>query len=605
MSDKNEKRIRSYGCGELRLSHAGQQVTLMGWVNKRRDHGGLIFIDIRDRSGVIQAVFDPENSQEVFSLAEQMRNEYVVAVSGRIEQRPEGTKNEQIKTGDIEIIAENLVLYNDSKTPPFYIEDDLNVEETVRLRHRYLDLRRPKLQENLILRHKAAKAVRDFMDSAGFLEIETPMLTKSTPEGARDFLVPSRVNPGRFYALPQSPQLFKQILMVSGLDRYFQIVKCFRDEDLRADRQPEFTQIDMEMSFVDQQNVMDVSEKLIGYVFSKVKDIEIERPFMTMTFDEAIAKYGTDKPDLRFEMEIVDISDSVSESPFRVFKEAVGSGGCVRGINVKKGESFTRKEIDSLTDLAQGWGAEGLAWMVCQSDKVKSPIAKFFSNEEIEDIRAKMKAESGDLLLFVADEIDVVSTCLGNLRLHLGKQLELIKKDDYKFAWVTDFPLFEYDEQEKRYDPVHHPFTAPKDDLAHLASNPLSIRSKAYDMVLNGTELGGGSIRIHNRETQERIFSFLGISEQETKKKFGYLLEAFEYGTPPHGGIAFGFDRLIMLLSNSESIRDVIAFPKTQSATCLMTQAPTEIPEAQLKDLFLKSTVKPKNCEEPASENDA
>ncbi len=586
------KIVRSHGAGELRKDHSGMTVTLMGWVQKRRDHGGLIFVDLRDRSGIVQVVFDPEHNEDIFPIAERLRNEYVVCVSGKVSHRPEGTVNEGIMTGEIEIRADQLEILNGAKTPPFYIADDVNVEETVRLRYRYLDLRRPEMQRNLIMRHKAAKIARDYLDQNGFLEIETPMLTKSTPEGARDFLVPSRVNPGKFFALPQSPQLFKQILMVSGLERYFQIVRCFRDEDLRADRQPEFTQIDIEMSFVDRDQVMNMAEGLIGKIFAEIKNVQIERPFLRLTYQQAMDRFGSDKPDLRFGMEIVDISDLVAQSGFKVFCDAVVAGGCVRGITVPGGSQFTRKEIDDLTEMAKGYGAKGLAWISLQSDGVRSPIAKFFSDAEIEGIKVKMNAQEGDLLLFVADHWAAVSNCLGALRLALGKKCQLIDKTQFRFLWVTDFPMFEYDKEEERFSAVHHPFTSPMDeDLSYLDTDPAIMRAKAYDMVLNGTEIGGGSIRIHKRDVQEKIFKFLGLSDKEATEKFGYLLDAFEYGTPPHGGIAFGFDRLIMLLANRESIRDVIAFPKTQSATCLMTQAPTTVSEHQLRELSIASLV--------------
>jgi len=580
---------RTGGCGELSLRDAGREVTLMGWVQRWRDHGGLLFVDLRDRSGVVQIVFDPEQNREVFEHAGTLRNEYVVAVTGRVNARPAGTVNPNLATGEIEVAANALRVLNAAKTPPFNIGDSLTVDEPVRLRYRYLDLRRPEMQQNIILRHKAAKAARDYLDAHGFLEIETPMLGKSTPEGAREYLVPSRVNPGRFYTLPQSPQLFKQILMVSGMEKYFQIVRCFRDEDLRADRQPEFTQIDLEMSFVEREDVMELTEGLIEHIFRTTVGREIGRPLLRLTYREAMERFGSDKPDMRFGMELQDVSDLAGATGFKVFRDAVTAGGCVKGINAKACAGYSRKEIDDLTKLVAGFGAKGLAWVALQADGVKSPIAKFLSEAEMQNIITRMAGETGDLLLFVADKPAVAMVSLGQLRLELGHRLQLIDPNKYKFLWVTEFPMFEYDEEEKRPAAMHHPFTSPLDeDFDKLASDPLAMRAKAYDMVLNGTEIGGGSIRIHDRTRQEKIFDALGLTPEEAKDRFGFLLDAFEYGTPPHGGLAFGFDRLVMLLAQRDSIRDVIAFPKTASAADLMTQAPSAVSERQLRELSIK-----------------
>lgn len=584
---------RTGGCGELSGRDVGREVTLMGWVQRWRDHGGLIFVDLRDRSGVIQTVFDPEQNREAFDTAGTLRNEYVVAVTGRVNARPAGTVNPNLATGEIEMAAASLRVLNAAKTPPFNIGDGLTADESVRLRYRYLDLRRPEMQRSIILRHKAAKAARDYLDAHGFLEIETPMLGKSTPEGAREYLVPSRVNPGKFYTLPQSPQLFKQLLMVAGMEKYFQIVRCFRDEDLRADRQPEFTQIDLEMSFAEREDVMEMTEGLIEHIFRETVGREIERPLLRLTYQEAMERYGSDKPDLRFGLELRDISDLAGSTGFKVFRDAAAAGGCVKGINAKGCAGYSRKEIDDLTKLTAGFGAKGLAWIALQADGVKSPIAKFFGADEMQAIVSRMEGENGDLLLFVADKPAVAMTSLGQLRLELGRRLQLINPDEYKFLWVTDFPMFEYDEEEKRPVAMHHPFTSPLDeDFDKLATDPLTMRAKAYDMVLNGTELGGGSIRIHDRSRQEKIFDALGLTPAEAKERFGFLLDAFEYGTPPHGGLAFGFDRLVMLLAQRDSIRDVIAFPKTASAADLMTQAPSGVSERQLRELSIILNVK-------------
>lgn len=581
---------RTHGCGELKKEYVGTRVVLMGWVHRTRDHGGLIFVDLRDRSGMVQVVFSPQVSQEAFKIAENLRNEYVVAVAGEVRLRPEGTINPNLSTGEIEVYAEEMKVLNRAKVPPFYIADNLEVDEALRLRYRYLDLRRPEMQRLLKMRYQTTKAIRDFLDSRGFWEIETPMLTKSTPEGARDFLVPSRLSPGDFYALPQSPQLFKQVLMVAGVERYFQIVRCFRDEDLRADRQPEFTQLDMEMSFVDREDVMKVTEELLAYVFYTVLGVKIRIPFPRLSYKEALERYGSDKPDLRFGLEIRDISDLVKESQFKVFAEAVERGGVVRGINALGCGSYSRRELEDLTKLASAWGAKGLAWMIVEAESIRSPIAKFFTPGELESIKDRMEAQTGDLLLFIADEEEKAVQVLGTLRLEIARRLNLLDPEKFAFVWIIDFPLLEYSEEEGRYKAIHHPFTSPlEEDIFLLDSDPLKVRAQAYDVVLNGVELGGGSIRIHRRDLQEKMFDLLGLSPEEAQEKFGFLLEAFEYGAPPHGGIALGLDRLIMLMGRRETIRDVIAFPKTQSGTCLLTGAPGPVTPEQLRELHLIS----------------
>lgn len=581
---------RNFYCGNLRPEHEGKEVCLAGWVQTRRDLGGLIFVDLRDRSGVVQVVFNPEQ-KEAFETADKLRTEYVIAVKGKVVKRPEENVNPKISTGYIEVIGEEVKILSASKTPPFAIEDDVKVDESIRLKYRYLDLRRPKMQHNMIFRSKVKKAIRDFLDEKGFLEIETPILTKSTPEGARDFLVPSRLNPGQFYALPQSPQLFKQILMVSGMERYYQIARCFRDEDLRADRQPEFTQLDIEMSFVDAEDVISINEQLIKYVVERVTGEQIEIPFPRMTYKDAMEKYGSDKPDTRFGLEMVDVSDLVENADFKVFSQAVKGGGCVKGINIKKGnESFSRRQIDELVEKSKEFGAKGLAWINITSEGVKSPIAKFFDEETLKQIIDRLEGEIDDLLIFIADtNAELVMTSLGNMRLYLGKVLDLIDKDKLNFLWITEFPLLEYSEEEKRFVARHHPFTSPmEEDIPLLDKDPAKVRSKAYDVILNGTELGGGSIRIHDAELQKKMFEVLGISEERASQNFGFLLKAFEYGVPPHGGIAYGLDRFIMLLLGLESIRDCIAFPKTQNASCIMTQAPSEVEAKQLKELHIQ-----------------
>ncbi len=545
-------------------------------------------MDLRDRYGVVQVVFNPDIDPQVHAKAHSIRGEYVIAAHGKVALRPQGTENPRLATGEIEVMAHELKILNESKTPPFPIENEAEVAENVRLRYRYLDLRRRRLQENLILRHRVSKVARDYLSSQGFLEIETPFLTRSTPEGARDYLVPSRLTPGGFYALPQSPQLFKQLLMISGFDRYFQIVKCFRDEDLRADRQPEFTQIDVEMSFVGAEDVQECMEGMLETIFSEILGVELKRPFPKMSYQDAISRYGSDRPDIRFGMELVDVTDLVSRSQFQVFNQMLDRGGIVKGMNVKGGGGRSRKEIDGLVEVAKVYGAGGLAWIKVEAEGCTSPIDKFFRPEDLQEITIRMEGEHGDLLIFVADRAKVVHETLGHLRLHLAREMGLIKEGTYQFLWVVDFPLLEYDEEQGRYAAVHHPFTAPKDeDVAQLKDAPLEVRAKAYDIVLNGAEIGGGSIRNHRGNIQSLIFDILGIGPEEAEEKFGFLLEALDYGAPPHGGIAFGFDRLVMLLCGAESIREVIPFPKTQKATCLLTGAPTKVDIEQLKELHL------------------
>lgn len=583
---------RTLYAGLLRESHIGQEVTLMGWVQKRRNLGSLIFIDLRDREGIAQLVFDAEVSKEAFDKASDLRSEFVVAVKGKVAQRH--AVNAQIPTGQVEVFVESLKVLSESEVPPFHIQDEDDANERLRLKYRYLDLRKPNMQSKLRFRSQVVKIVRDYYDRLGFIDIETPVLTKPTPEGARDYLVPSRVNLGKFYALPQSPQIFKQLLMVSGFDRYYQIVKCFRDEDLRADRQPEFTQIDVEMSFVEAEDIMEINEALIVEVFKKAMGIDIPRPFRRMAYQEAMDKYGSDKPDLRFGFEIVSLDDLVSGCGFKVFEDALSNGGSVKGINLKGyGQKFSRKDITSLEDFVKTYGAKGLAFIKTSEEGVSSSVAKFFGEAEMQAILSRFDAGTNDLILIVADTKNVVSNSLGALRCEAAKRLGILNPKEYNLLWVTEFPLFEYDEDNKRYVAKHHPFTSPLDeDIDLVESDPENARAKAYDLVLNGVELGGGSIRIFNPQLQSKMFRALGFSDEEAHAKFGFLLEAFKFGVPPHGGIAFGLDRLIMLLSGTENIREVIAFPKTQNATCLLTEAPGAADQKQMEELMIQSTFK-------------
>ena len=593
MAEPLGTRKRSHYCGELHAADVGKEVTLMGWVHSRRDHGGLIFIDLRDREGVTQVAFNPEIDAAIHGKAHDLRNEYVIAVKGKVSKRPEGTVNPDLKTGEIEVLAEELTILNESKTSPFEISSRHDISEDVRLKYRYLDLRRSGLQKNLILRHRIVQTTRNYFNRKKFIEVETPFLTKSTPEGARDYLVPSRVNPGRFYALPQSPQLFKQILMVSGYDRYYQIVKCFRDEDLRADRQPEFTQIDLELSFIQEDDIYEIIEGLLVAIFEDVKNVSLAHPFPRLTYQEALARYGLDKPDTRFEMELKNLTSYFADSQFKVFSQAIAAGGIILGLNAKGCAEYSRKELDDLTDLAKVYGAQGLAWIKVIADGVQSPIAKFFAETETQQLMNTLDASPGDLLLMVTDtKPKVAYTALGQLRIHLGEKLGLVDPSKWCPLWVTEFPLLEYNEEERRYEAMHHPFTSPaEDDPMRLRENPENVKARAYDLVLNGNEIGGGSIRIHRKDVQQAMFAALNIGEDEARTKFGFLLDALEYGAPPHGGIALGLDRLVMLICGIESIRDAIAFPKTQKATCLMTDAPSQVSERQLKELSLKTVI--------------
>jgi len=589
LSDKLENMRRTHTCGELGDRDVGNEVVLMGWVNRRRDHGGVVFVDLRDREGLTQVVFNPTVSQAVHDKAQSIRNEYVLGVRGTVENRPDDMINPNLKTGAIEVLVTEFKILNVAKTPPFLIEDDIDVSETIRLRHRHLDLRRPQMQKNLRIRHDAATEVRRYLNDNGFLDIETPFLTRSTPEGARDYLVPSRVNPGQFYALPQSPQMFKQLFMISGYDRYYQIVRCFRDEDLRADRQPEFTQIDIEMSFVGEEDVLNLTEGMMASVFKNVIGVEPARPFPRLDYAEAVDRYGLDKPDIRFDLELKDISDIVATSGFKVFSGAVGKGGIVKALNAKGCIDFSRKEIDDLTDFVSVYRAKGMAWIKVRDGEWQSPITKFFTDDEKQKLADRIEMEPGDLVFFVADQPKIVNESLGHLRNHLGRRLGLIDENQYGFVWVTRFPMFEYDETEKRLQALHHPFTSPlEEDYVKIVDDPLSVKSRAYDIVLNGFEIGGGSIRNHQRDIQEKIFEALGMDRNTFENKFGFLLSSLESGAPPHGGIALGFDRIVMLLCGESSIRDVIAFPKTQKAACLLTGAPSDGDKRQLEDLNIR-----------------
>jgi len=586
-------------CGEIRESDINSTITIAGWVFRRRDHGGLIFIDLRDRSGICQVVFSPEVSGNAHNKAHDLRAEYVIAVTGEIRRRPEGTENPNLPTGMTEMYVKELVVLNEAAPLPYSMEEAGEAGEALRLKHRYLDLRRPEMQQNMITRHRASKLMRDYLDDNGFLEIETPMLTKSTPEGARDYLVPSRLNPGYFYALPQSPQLFKQILMVAGMEKYFQIVKCFRDEDLRADRQPEFTQVDLEMSFVDRSDVIELIEGMMKKLFRGVLHIDIETPFEMLSYQESMERFGNDKPDMRFGLELKDMADLAAKGTFKVFLDAIQSGGLVKAINGKGMAGISRKDIDLLTQEAQSYGAKGLAWIKVKNG-FESPIAKFFPEDVLKAMAERLQAEDGDMMLFVADRVKVTYDVLSRLRLELGKRLNLISSG-FKFVWITDFPLLEWDDEEGRFQAMHHPFTAPLDeDIEKMMSGDMSdrnmlgaLKAKAYDIVLNGLEIGGGSIRIHNQKVQKKMFGLLNIAEEDARTKFGFLLDALQYGAPPHGGIALGLDRLIMLMVGATSIRDVIAFPKTQKAICMMSGAPSVVEPKQLRELHIKTDVMP------------
>jgi len=589
LSDFINTKKRSHYAGTLGAGLTGTEVILMGWAHRRRDHGGVIFIDLRDREGIAQIVFNPDISAEAHREAHRIRSEFVLAVRGKVHKRPAGMENPEMKSGEIEVMVEELEILNEAKTPPFSLDEWADISEAVRLKYRYLDLRRPEMQKNLFLRSRVAAATREFFSKSGFIEVETPFLTKSTPEGARDYLVPSRINKGMFYALPQSPQLFKQILMVSGFDRYYQIVKCFRDEDLRADRQPEFTQIDVEMSFIDETDIMDIMESLMTHLFKTCLNRELSIPFPRLSYADAVARYGKDNPDTRFALELRELTDIVKVSGFKLFREVVAAGGIVKAIKVDAGKDLSRKDMDDLKDYVAAYGAKGLAWARITPEGWTSPIFKFLSAGEVQKINDKMAVKEGDTIFFVADTPAIVNASLGNLRLHLAQRLKLVGADEFAFTWVTEFPLFEYSDTEKRYVSTHHPFTSPAAaDIPFIHQEPGRVRARAYDLVLNGSEIGGGSIRIHQQQVQNMIFQALGLNEEESCNKFGFLLDALEYGTPPHGGIAFGLDRLVMIMTGAESIRDVIAFPKTQKAACPLTDAPSEVSMEQLMELSLK-----------------
>ncbi|HPL96079.1 MAG TPA: aspartate--tRNA ligase [Smithellaceae bacterium] len=583
-----EEKKRTHYCGEISARDEGTEVVLFGWVQRRRDLGGLIFVDLRDREGVVQIVFDPDSDEALHAEARKIRGEYVLAVAGKVRRRPTGMENTQMLTGEVEVIVSAFEILNEARTLPFTLDDE-DVSENLRLKYRYLDLRRPAIQKNLILRSRLAMATRQYFNENGFIEVETPFLGKSTPEGARDYLVPSRITKGTFYALPQSPQIFKQLLMVSGFDRYFQIVKCFRDEDLRADRQPEFTQIDVEMSFITEDDIMKMMEGLMKAIFKTCLNIDLPLPFPRLKYADAMARYGKDNPDIRFGMEIVDLTEIAGNSDFRLFSEAAGTGGVVKAIKATGASSLSRKELDGLKEFAAVYGAKGLVWAKVNASDWTSPAFKFLTPQEVEAIGRAMNASEGDVLIFVADTQKIVNDALGNLRLHLARKLNLIDTNALAFTWITEFPLMEYSETEKRFVSTHHPFTSPFiEDLPFLTTDPSKVRARAYDLVLNGSEIGGGSIRIHRKDIQAQVFSALGLGDEEARSKFGFLLDALEYGAPPHGGLAFGLDRLTMIMTGADSIRDVIAFPKTQKAACLMSDAPSEVSAEQLAELSLK-----------------